>query len=132
MEKSCRPIGKEIADIVMARFQVLTTFCYYKKNIIILLNFGGSHFFENVVPEVSFFVTLNGARNWRLLYFAGTVKLWESPGKAGGLPKGNYGSCRQCRRETARQDDAVGSKTSDIKACSVTRCRLKGEVDETG
>ena len=26
----------------------------------------------------------------RLLYFAAIVKLLESPGKAGGLPKGNY------------------------------------------
>jgi len=36
-------------------------------------------------------VTLSGPRGWRLLHFSGTVKLLESPGKAGGLPKGNYG-----------------------------------------
>jgi hypothetical protein len=35
-------------------------------------------------------VTLTGPRPWRLLYFAGTVKLLLSPGRAGGLPKGNY------------------------------------------
>jgi len=27
---------------------------------------------------------------WRLSYFPGIVKLWESPGRAGGLPKRNY------------------------------------------
>jgi hypothetical protein len=35
-------------------------------------------------------VTLSDPRVWRLLHFAGTVKLLLSPGKAGGLPKGNY------------------------------------------
>ncbi len=34
-------------------------------------------------------VTLTGPRSWRLLYFAGTVKLLVSPGKARGLPIGN-------------------------------------------
>jgi len=33
---------------------------------------------------------LSGPRVWRLLHFAGTVKLLLSPGKAGGLPKRNY------------------------------------------
>jgi len=33
---------------------------------------------------------LSGPRFGRLQHFPGTVKLWESPGKAGGLPKGNY------------------------------------------
>ena len=35
-------------------------------------------------------MTFSGPRDGRLLYFAGTVKLLLSPGKAGGLPKGNY------------------------------------------
>jgi putative transposase len=35
-------------------------------------------------------VTLSSPRVWRLLYFSGTVKLLLSPGKAWGLPKGNY------------------------------------------
>ena len=43
-----------------------------------------------VVYEASFFVTLSGPRIRRLLHFAGIVKLLGSPGKAGGLPKGNY------------------------------------------
>jgi hypothetical protein len=42
-----------------------------------------------VVHEASYFVTLTGSRGGRLLYFAGTVKLLLSPGKAGGVPKGN-------------------------------------------
>jgi hypothetical protein len=29
---------------------------------------------------------LSGSRPKRLSYFPGTVKLWESPGRAGGLP----------------------------------------------
>jgi hypothetical protein len=39
-------------------------------------------------------VTLSGPRIRRLLYFAGIVKLLGSPGKAGGLPKGNYSDWR--------------------------------------
>jgi len=39
------------------------------------------------VHQASFLVTLSGPRFWRLLYFTGTVKPWESPGKAGGLPR---------------------------------------------
>jgi len=35
-------------------------------------------------------VTLSGPRERRLLYYSGTVKLLLSPGKAGGLPNGNY------------------------------------------
>lgn len=36
-----------------------------------------------VVHEASFFVTLSGPQIGRLLYFAGILKLCESPGKAG-------------------------------------------------
>jgi hypothetical protein len=42
-----------------------------------------------VVHEASFLVTLSGPRDWRLLYYSGTVKLLLSPRKAGGLPYGN-------------------------------------------
>jgi hypothetical protein len=42
---------------------------------------------EGAVHPISFFVTLTGSRGGRLLYFAGTVKLLLSPGKAGGNPK---------------------------------------------
>ena len=35
-------------------------------------------------------MTLSGPRIRRLLHFAGIVKLLWSPGKAGGLPRGNY------------------------------------------
>ena len=35
-------------------------------------------------------MTFSGPRDWRLPYFAGTVKLLGSPGKAGGLPNRNY------------------------------------------
>jgi hypothetical protein len=41
-------------------------------------------------------VTLSSPRGRRLLYFSGTVKLLLSPGKAGGLPKGNYAVRRNC------------------------------------
>jgi hypothetical protein len=33
---------------------------------------------------------LSGPQIGRFLYISGTVKLWESPGRAGGLPKGIY------------------------------------------
>ena len=36
------------------------------------------------------FVNLSRSRPRRLHLFSGTVKLWESPGKAGVLPEGNY------------------------------------------
>ena len=44
-------------------------------------------------------MTLSGPRDWRLPYFAGIVKLLESPGKAGGLPNKNYSKYASWRSE---------------------------------
>jgi tetratricopeptide (TPR) repeat protein len=40
--------------------------------------------------KASFSVNVERFTGWRLSYIPGIVKLWESPGKAGGLPKRNY------------------------------------------
>ena len=52
-------------------------------------------------------MTLSGPRVWRLRYYSGTVKLLLSPGKAGGLPYGNYGLGHLEGREEGREEGRV-------------------------
>ena len=76
-------------------------------------------------------MTLSGPRIRRLLYFAGIVKLLGSPGKAGGLPKGNYDlSAVNPNAKAAIEHRSPAAIAADIAAKEQRILELMEEIQE--